>query len=230
MTGKVLAIVCALVLSGSPYAFSGGTFDFNGLDSNGDGKIDLNELNSFIQKEIPEGFALLDKNGDGFVDKEELQAVFADFFDFDRIDADKDGKIALDELTAFIVNLLSAKFGLSDLNNDAFLDADEFKAAQAPPPWAQIPPMKTFLGKVVSINKHAKAMVVRVWVEGEIFPSGGGMIPEEHLVDKKNIRFDISQARSEGNGPRRNDTVQVIYDKDGDNYIAYDILKIEKKE
>jgi Ca2+-binding EF-hand superfamily protein len=231
MRGKILAIVCVSVLLGNPYVLLGGTFDFNGLDSNQDGKIDLSEINSFVQEDIQGAFSLLDKNGDGSVEKEEFQAVFFKFFDFNTIDANADGKITREELTTFIVNLHSERFGLSDLDNNASLDANEFKVGRFLTPWVWLSPINMFLGKVVSVNKDAKTMVLNVWVEREFYPSAKGMVLKEYLIDKKNIRFDISQAKSEGNGEvSRKDTVQVIYGKNGDNYIAYGILKIENNE
>lgn len=193
MRGKVLAIVFASLLLGIPYVLFGGTFDFNGLDSNPDGKIDLNELNSFIQNEILEGFSLLDKDGDGFVDKEELQAIFGKFFDFNTIDANKDRKITQEELATFIFNLLSAKFVLCDLNFDGSIDAEEFKLVQAPSPWLWVFPDEDLLREGREHQQRCEDHgSQRVGGEGIKPPSAGGMMSKEYLVDEKKIREDFS--------------------------------------
>ncbi len=78
------------------------------------------------------------------------------------------------------------------------------------------------------MNKHAKTMVLDVCLEKELFSTAGGA--KEYVVDKR-IRFDISRTMSGGsNDVKTNDTVRVVYDKDGDNYIARDISKIEKTQ
>lgn len=97
------------------------------LDTNKDGKISREEF----EAGRPDGkFADFDKDGDGALSKEEYQAMFmaraqkmADRT-FDRLDANKDGKIDASERQAH----QDAMFKRLDKNGDGVITADELRA------------------------------------------------------------------------------------------------------
>lgn len=218
------------VLASSPYLFA---YDFKELDSNGDMRGDLTEFTALVKKVIPEKFRGFDANEDGTLDKSEFER-FLDF-DFGQVDANRDGKIVVMELTKFFVAIAPEKLAYYDRNADGFLEEEEVLAAQQEVSMVfpvRPPPIKTFLGRAVGVNKQARTMVVKVRMGGEFFPAGEETVLKEYMLDEKEIRFDISMAVIRGSKQiiREGDNVRVDYEMEGNRYIARAIHRIEKKK
>ncbi|MCX5812318.1 MAG: hypothetical protein NT178_07210 [Proteobacteria bacterium] len=90
--------------------------------------------------------------------------------------------------------------------------------------------IQTFLGKVTAIDSAKKSMTVKATMEGEFFFHEKDTILKELVIDEVDITFNTSQATIVGNKTIKiGDTVRVGYDKEGNNYMAHSVLKIEKK-
>jgi Ca2+-binding EF-hand superfamily protein len=123
----------------------GGRF-FERLDANGDGKVSPDE----VPEERRDGFEKLvqrgDKDGDGALDKQELAAAFAGggadgdrpeapgepgrFFE--RLDANKDGKVTVDEAPEQFRERIEALLKRADKDGDGAVTREEFRAAGPP--------------------------------------------------------------------------------------------------
>jgi Ca2+-binding EF-hand superfamily protein len=134
---KTLVIGCLLGLCGGSVAFAhhgaglGGRFGH--LDSDGDGKVTLAEM----QKVANDFFGKLDANHDGRVTKEEATAFHDQMRDkhsgqrgewmathLAEKDADKDGRLSAAE----VPRMPAERFARIDTNKDGFLSKDELAA------------------------------------------------------------------------------------------------------
>ncbi|MBU0724998.1 MAG: hypothetical protein KJ904_17240 [Alphaproteobacteria bacterium] len=101
------------------------------LDANKDGKISREEFEAGRPGGKDDKFADFDKNADGALSKEEYQAMFMARTQkmaertFDRLDANKDGKIDAGERQAH----QDAMFKRLDKNGDGSITADELRAS-----------------------------------------------------------------------------------------------------
>ena len=75
------------------------------------------------------GASALDKNADGFVSRDEASTHPRLAESFDRIDANKDGQLSLDELRAARHSGHHGHHGRLDANNDGSISRDEAKTA-----------------------------------------------------------------------------------------------------
>jgi Ca2+-binding EF-hand superfamily protein len=115
-------VVLALVVN----VYSAGK-DFENIDTNRDGKIDLKEFTDAASQK----FKQYDKNNDGCLDREEFK-VMKDVNagrEFEYMDTNKDGKVDLKEFT----DAGTERFKLFDKNQDGYLNNQEFHSKQAYP-------------------------------------------------------------------------------------------------
>jgi Ca2+-binding EF-hand superfamily protein len=198
-------------------------FDFKDLDMNKDGKIDEKEYAAAIQVVIKDKFRQADKNHDGVIDK----AEFARFTDITYDKLDEGGTMGFEEFFAVFSITLSEEFKLLDKGHKGYLDKKDLASAQFP----LQPSVRSSLGKVVSIDKETKNMVVEVQLEGEFYMDNSfhGML--EYLGDGKNKSFDIGKAFFSGSKDiRKGDTVRLNYTQKYTEYRAYSVLKITAKQ
>ncbi len=90
--------------------------NFDAIDKDKDGTVSLAEIHAFMKVEkqamhdkAAAAFKNADKDGDGTLDKEEAKAMPRVEKNFDAIDADKDGKVSMQEIHAFMKAQKSAK-------------------------------------------------------------------------------------------------------------------------
>jgi hypothetical protein len=82
--------------------------NFDQIDTNKDGKVSLDEIYTSARKiagEMEEHnkarFAAADKDHDGTLDRDEAKALPRVSQNFDKIDANKDGKVSADEIKSY---------------------------------------------------------------------------------------------------------------------------------
>ena len=100
---------------------------FETADTDKDGKISLAEFTAFRTEQLKKNFAKMDANSDGFLTKEEISKGKAPAW-FDGADANKDGKLSVDEFVASRGADLQKEFAKLDGNADGFLTPEEFAA------------------------------------------------------------------------------------------------------
>lgn len=110
-----------LALAGNVYATNS---SFNDLDTNGDGKIDMNELDAAAVKI----FKQYDRNGDKFIDRSEFKTIKEARSRFEDLDTNKDGKLDMKELR----DAATKKFKRYDVNRDGVLDELECRPRRLP--------------------------------------------------------------------------------------------------
>lgn len=118
---KILMALCmTFVFSFGAYA---GDDAFSRADANGDGRIDRQEFDQAVEKK----FKTYDINNDGILDASEVRNVQKAHKDtdvvgeFESMDANKDGKVTLEEFKA----LARERFKEYDLNYDGSMDRPE---------------------------------------------------------------------------------------------------------
>ena len=106
------------------------------LDTNGDDKIDIDEAAKDERGKISEDFSKIDADGDGFINLEELEAaldntkpkpVSAEKI-LAEVDQDEDGLLNELEVAAKDKRDLMANFSDIDVNGDSQLDLEELEA------------------------------------------------------------------------------------------------------
>ncbi len=146
------AVVSGLVVAGSASAFGGPMGpgerpSFAQLDTDGDGKVTVAELNAFPAARAAERFKTGDANADGQLSKEELAASFemmraaedlaraADMIA--RIDSDKNGSLSQAEMDAMMAQgpMKGAPgaqmMEMADTDKDGAISEQEFTAMAA---------------------------------------------------------------------------------------------------
>lgn len=119
------------VLATAVYATSVGAQPSEGalpLDSDGDGKVSLEEFEARDRGERSAGMLTrADADSNGVVTRDEMQLVLNDITGkvakrmasaFDNMDSDNNGEVTRSEIDSFA-------FGRVDLNDDGFIDSDE---------------------------------------------------------------------------------------------------------
>jgi Ca2+-binding EF-hand superfamily protein len=145
----IFVLVAMLALLSGNYSFAQAPSErgerlaakFDTIDTDNDGKISHDEYMANCE----ERFKLLDTNNDGFLTKEEARGAAAQKREeakqkamekakmrFDQIDADKDGKISLDEWKAAHPDKPMAEewFTAADTNGDGFLTKEEMQSSR----------------------------------------------------------------------------------------------------
>jgi Ca2+-binding EF-hand superfamily protein len=106
----------------------------NILDSNHDGNFAAPELRQAVQTSVQGLFLMADKNGDGQIDVNEVNAAIADASRtavqtaFNAADTDKNGAVSQAEFDKAIINPAHVLFGIMDANQDNQLSADELRS------------------------------------------------------------------------------------------------------
>jgi hypothetical protein len=103
--------------------------NFNTLDQNRDGYLDMKELD----QPATEIFQTYDRNKDGTLDEEEFRQIKGARSRFEELDLDGNGRIDLDELR----KAASRRFQACDANSDGRLDAEEIRACRSGRPWEE---------------------------------------------------------------------------------------------
>ena len=120
---KAFLVVAILILLKAGIAYAGDDM-LDKLDTNRDGKIDIQEFTSATSKT----FHLYDKNGDGYLDLKEFSAsqVPDPKKRFNEIDTNKDGRIDYPEF----LGAATKWFNTSDTDRDGRLNRTEFNAVR----------------------------------------------------------------------------------------------------
>ena len=120
---KAFLVVAILILLKAVIAYAGDDL-LDKLDTNRDGKIDIQEFTSAVSKT----FHVYDKNGDGHLDLKEFSAsqVGDPKKRFSEIDANKDGRIDYPEF----LGAATQWFKLSDTDRDGHLNRTESNAVR----------------------------------------------------------------------------------------------------
>lgn len=111
-----------------------GTKNFNSLDKNGNGMIDVSEmtapLEAFIMPRVKRQIAAWDKNGDGKVTRDELAKPLEERFD--DLDTNRDGVLAAEELVASQKTKMQSFSPLAhlDTNGDGIITLEEYNAGR----------------------------------------------------------------------------------------------------
>jgi len=106
----------------------------NILDPNHDGNLAAPELRQAVQTSVQGLFLMADKNGDGQIDVNEVNAAIADASRtavqtaFNAADTDKNGAVSQAEFDKAIINPAHVLFGIMDANQDNQLSADELRS------------------------------------------------------------------------------------------------------
>ncbi|HEY7753915.1 MAG TPA: EF-hand domain-containing protein [Steroidobacteraceae bacterium] len=97
------------------------------LDTNGDGSVDLAEIQAAKPDFTVEQFNKADGNGDGLLSRDELRAAHGRAR-FERLDQDGSGGVSLDELKAVKPGVTAEHFGKLDANGDGQVSQEEMRA------------------------------------------------------------------------------------------------------
>ena len=120
---KAFLVVAIFILLKAGTAYAGDDL-LDKLDSNRDGKIDIQEYTSAVSKT----FHLYDKNGDGYLDLKEFSASQVGDAKkwFNEIDTNKDGRIDYAEF----LGAATKWFKMSDTDGDGHLNRTEVNAVR----------------------------------------------------------------------------------------------------
>lgn len=97
------------------------------LDTNGDGSVDLAELQAARPDFTVEQFNKADANGDGLLSRDELRTAHGRAR-FERLDQDGNGGVSLDELKAVKPGVTAEHFSKLDANGDGQVSQEEMRA------------------------------------------------------------------------------------------------------
>ncbi|MCS6948645.1 MAG: EF-hand domain-containing protein, partial [Steroidobacteraceae bacterium] len=111
MKPRICGALLAVGLAGA--AWAGGPEGRPRIDTNGDGQIDLAELQAVRPNVTAEEFNRIDKNGDGLLSREELRGAWRDFRG-PPIDSNGDGVISYEELKAKRPSITPEQFAAMD--------------------------------------------------------------------------------------------------------------------
>lgn len=94
-------------------------------DVNGDGVLDLTEVQAARPRVTAEKFAEWDVNNDGLLSEDEKPRRRSREERFAQMDADGSGDITLDEMRAMTDRMVDERFARMDKNGDGVITADE---------------------------------------------------------------------------------------------------------
>lgn len=129
--GKKVRYVGALaaslaMLSGAP-ALADGRPDRPRLDTNGDGSVDLAEIQAARPDFTLERFNAADGNGDGLLNRDELRTAHGNARQHRDLDADGDGSFSFEEMQKARPDLSQEQFAALDADQDGKLTRPELK-------------------------------------------------------------------------------------------------------
>jgi len=121
------ALVASLALfSGAP-ALADGSPDRPRLDTNGDGSVDLAEIQAARPDFTVEKFNAADGNGDGLLNPDELRAAHGKARQHRNLDTDGDGSFSFEEMQKVHPNLTQEQYAAFDADKDSKLTRSELK-------------------------------------------------------------------------------------------------------
>lgn len=122
--GALLASLAAI--SAAP-ALAGGNPDRPRLDTNGDGSVDLAEIQAARPEFTVEKFNQADGNGDGLLSRDELHAAYGKARQHRKLDTDGDGSYSFEEMQKAHPDLTREKYAAYDADKDGKLTRTELK-------------------------------------------------------------------------------------------------------
>lgn len=122
------ALAASLALMTSAVALAGGNPDRARLDTNGDGSVDLAEMQAARPDFTVEKFTKADANGDGLLSREEMHAAHKGHR-MAKIDTDGDGNISLQEMQKRRPEMTQEEFTRLDADSNGQVSHAELKAA-----------------------------------------------------------------------------------------------------
>ena len=121
------ALVASLALfSGAP-ALAGGNPDRPRLDTNGDGSVDLAEIQAARPEFTVEKLNAADANGDGLLSRDETRAAHDKVRRHRNLDTDGDGSFSLAEMQKAHPDLTPEQYAAFDADQDGKLTRSELK-------------------------------------------------------------------------------------------------------
>lgn len=121
------ALVASLALfSGAP-ALAGGNPDRPRLDTNGDGSVDLAEIQATRPDFAVEEFNAADANRDGLLSRDEMRAAHDKVRQHRNLDTDGDGSFSLTEMQQAHPGLTQEQYAAFDADKDGKLTRSELK-------------------------------------------------------------------------------------------------------
>lgn len=122
------ALAMSLALMTSAAALAGGHPDKPRLDTNGDGSVDLAEMQAGRPDFTVEKFNKVDANGDGLLSREEMHAAHKGKR-MAKIDTDGDGNVSLQEMQKRRPELTQEEYAKLDADGNGTVSHDELKSA-----------------------------------------------------------------------------------------------------
>jgi Ca2+-binding EF-hand superfamily protein len=126
MSKRILLSVAALAL-GSSLALADDRPERPRIDANGDGSIDLAELQAVRPNATVEQFNAADKDGNGLLSREEIRG-FARELRGPPVDANGDGAVSFEELQARRPNITQEQFTALDADGSGGLSRAELRS------------------------------------------------------------------------------------------------------
>lgn len=121
------ALVASMALLASAAAQAGGNPDRPRLDTNGDGSVDLAEIQAARPDFTAEKFNSADGNGDGLLSRAELGAVHGKARQQRNLDTDGDGNYSFEEMQKAHPGLTQERYAAFDGDKDGKLTGTELK-------------------------------------------------------------------------------------------------------
>jgi hypothetical protein len=121
------ALVASMALLASAAAQAGGNADRPRLDTNGDGSVDLAEIQAARPDFTVEKFNAADGNGDGLLSRDELRAAHGKARQHKDLDTDGDGSFSFEEMQKAHPGLTQEQYAAFDGDKDGKLTRTELK-------------------------------------------------------------------------------------------------------
>lgn len=121
------ALVASMALLTSAAAQDGGNPDRPRFDTNGDGSVDLAEIQAARPDFTVEKFNAADGNGDGLLSRDELRAAHGKGGHHRNLDTDGDGSFSFTEMQKAHPDLTQAQYAAFDGDKDGKLNRTELK-------------------------------------------------------------------------------------------------------
>src|SRR5512134_230245 len=115
------ALVASMALLATAPALAGGNPDRPRLDTNGDGSVDLAEIQAAHPDYTVEKFQAADGNGDGLLSRDELRAAHGKAGHHRKLDTDGDGSYSFEEIQKAHPDLTQEQYAAFDDDKDGKL-------------------------------------------------------------------------------------------------------------